>query len=471
MDFKTNPLGGCSVQPKDQINTKSHQEEKIVKDSTMEVPQELIQHIFSYLDPKDAIPGVCVSNMWKAALVTKAKREQGDLLINFIKFIKISIESKEHPETIEKLDSYIAKLPNLNDISLLHVKNSLDSIFDDLIQCLLGIVGQPLEHIEKYCREEKIPMGFSDFIPMFKLVEAGQKDSSLKNIVDLLLKNRRFDRALEVALMISEEPYKAPALLNIIRATLKEGKIEKAHELSSQIPDSPYYGYKANAYVSIIQALLSKKRFAEAINMSSSEVFNYYNSYTHKAMAIENIIDALYKNEKLEDALKMALELPIIIDKAFALQKVVNAPLKDGNIDKALELASTIPSDKDLVHYKAKAFKTIVMALLEGGNIDKAIKVALMIPHDATNAKALEAIVKVLLKDGNIDKAIEVAKIIPLNDYKSSAFFNVVKAFLENGDITKANEVASNIPYSDYRATAFKLIEAKSGASDACSIM
>lgn len=295
------------------------------------LPKEILQHIFSFLDPYDILSAMQVNKSWKSNVITQVKTDltkrvvkATDILVDYLERFK-----DKYSKEITNLKPYLLDTYKFsNDQSILKLKCELNDSREFLISQLNEVEDRDIKDLPEIYSEVTSKMGIHDLY--LKQV------SSLSPIYKYFLKETERSSDLE----------KQGLFLQFgMILTIKENFI-KALEMASLIQDHEYFSLVAYHYISM--AISEKENFIDLVyeiqKKSSSDKDLIIYSKIEEALIDEyrNANDAIKKLVNIAETIKddklKSLALSNI-SKNFALNPI-----------KVLEVVKKIPEGnlKDL---------------------------------------------------------------------------------------------------------------------------
>lgn len=380
-------------------------EKEDLPETSKELPLDILKKILSYLDKTSMQSASQITKHWNHAFLDLTKQIELSKIQKFRNFLSNNSNTSYITQREELFSA--GKMAQIFDSekNLTQVKSSICELKEDILKILKDIDIQDLCKLNILFKDEVKPKLFEEDIfelaqinqriDQANLKECAEKDRLLWDISKELTKDGYFDKAIEVAHMISKD--KSFALFEIFNQLMKENNIGKATEVVKKI----YADDKDPHYIRLIQ-----NKFLEC-------------GYFDKAAEVAHM-------------------LPDEKQKFAALLNICNQSIEKGLIDKAIEVANTIPDNE-----KNSTFYYICNQLVEKGSIDKSIEVANTIPSDFKKNDAFSCICKKLIEKDYLDKAIEIAHIISDNPLKHEVIMNSVDKLLESNNINKIMEIVN----------------------------
>ena len=186
------------------------------------------------------------------------------------------------------------------------------------------------------------------------------KSNVLEFIAAQLAKGQQFERALDVAGLISDHHSKSSAFVSISSELAKSQRFDQALQAANTISISYY---EASALGSIALELAKSQRFDQAL-----QVANTISENDDKARLLSAIATALAKNQQselanttFERAIKVAKGIPDNEDRSRELGAIVSELVKSQRFDQAFQVVN----DMSNYHYKATAIALIGSELMQ----------------------------------------------------------------------------------------------------------
>lgn len=122
------------------------------------LPQEIFQHILSYLDDRDLRQASYVSHVWSAAALDTAKQEEHHKMRAFAHFLFAHLDDKSYENQRNKLLHIYTGTSILNATNLRQVRSSTRSFRQSTINVLKQLKRDDLERLKGLSQGERLPI-------------------------------------------------------------------------------------------------------------------------------------------------------------------------------------------------------------------------------------------------------------------------------------------------------------------------
>lgn len=373
------------------------------------LPNEMLEVIFSHLTRENQQEVRRVSSRWNANIISQVRNEQREKLKNLmgegIEYLeKEALLLKEKPDSLEKITNLgeieaaiEEKITNLDEIeaaakektktlgeieaaintnttilknnpvlptmSLLQVKNNFRSIKELLAENFKNLSKENIEAFKNNFNAADMPIGFDDF---FVLVE--------------------FHRDLHEANKKTDPEEKSQALFLLTKSSIAKGWYGKAISILSSIPISTTRGLALKA---ILKSLIEKGRCDEAIKLADNIPFESKRLQKRKGDVIFFVVKVLFNKGYIDRSVNVATYTSLPGYRDRMLETIIKQLLLANNADKALEVASGMPKGSKIRDF---SFSIIADHLKNSGDLPKALEAAGNIINEQRKDEAILSI-------------------------------------------------------------------------------
>lgn len=353
---------------------------EVQNDTTQELSNEMLQEIFSHLDTGGKKVALQVDSRWNANVITQMRNEIAFQVNNLIKFgieglknealsLKKDPLSPENEKTLKEieiavnsLNSFMKNNPVLESISLLQVKNNLNSVKDSAASNFIYLSTEQQEKLAEYLEKDK-PTGFEDFIYLIE-----------------------FHKGLHEANKKTDVKEKSQALLLLTKSLTAKGYFERAISLLPKMPDTLA---RSEALEGILETLIIKGKTEEAISFVNKMPSESDESKISKEAANTFLAKNLIKYGYIGESVAAAKSLLNPKNRDSMLQTIIALLLASNNASAAFDIAAAIPKgDKT----RDKCFISIASHFKEQGEIPRALEAAENIINEDKKIKVVQFI-------------------------------------------------------------------------------
>lgn len=355
-----------------------------------------LELIFSFLAPKDQQSMLFASKLFKPSVITTAKREQFNCIKGLTTFIVSILNPEENFKEIEVCKVILKDIKHLKSINLMQIKSNLSVIKPLLATQLKNVGAEQLLLLDTYCKENALPVGFTDFLDLAKILNKVQKINAVTDV-----KEKTYEQSFAVKMLC------------------KRGFLDEALKIAEEMPDRMFYkqfgmGYDHNnrfdALSIIVYSYVRTGDIDKAIKVNKMITSENYkdDAQFHKDSCKSTIIQGLAERGDTKRVKELLKTIESKKAKNTALLGVGSVFVKSGNIKEAVDIVKEISSDVT----KSIALEDIILSLLEKGDPDQAVKIAKMFPVSINSSPVKKEIVKAYISKGDFDKAEKYEKTI-----------------------------------------------------------
>lgn len=313
---------------------------------------EILQRIFSYLKPEELANPILVNSLWQVNVIAQFKTEQTRLIKNLVTTIlDVSRGGDQNKIVMINCLSILANPIILNSENLCEIQSSLKIFKENVVSIIPNLSSTELKKLVEFMAEQEIPAGLTslfsislNLIRIYKKFDAAnakkneiKKSWALKKVSISLVNINCIDKAIEVAISITENLIKSKTLCKIVKFYLNNLEFHQALNLAKRIPNK---SKKLDIRLKIMEFLLKNGDYEIAIELADS--MRKWRSYV-----LFEIARALSKKKKFDKAIEVADSIPKgEFYRAPAFSEIKEALEHNGNYERASQLADKISADR-----------------------------------------------------------------------------------------------------------------------------
>ncbi|NDD58297.1 MAG: hypothetical protein EBZ47_03460 [Chlamydiae bacterium] len=456
--------------------------------SIVNIPEDSIFQIISYLGSLEIENIVCVNKFFKEKVVKAAATNEPALMSEFIGSILRKISFKRLQGIgLEIPDSFTKSLKNLQEGLGFKCCHHLRDVRRHMVlerSKLMSVLGLADANLVNDILSVSTPSMFLKQIPMLLEMEdrisralslptQAEKDNALFGICEELCSVNFFDLAFKVASKITDDYSKNISIGRISVGLCRISYFKDGVSLALGIESNDFRNYALTHMLPIV-AKLGDFHQAEIIAASIPD------TQPGKIEALRDVAIDLAEKGQFKKALDFAKSIEPRIVKNQAFVGIAKAFASIGFVQTALAIARSIDSKEsnDFSLFggtRDDAFLGIILSLASYGRDDQIIhslEIVPLIEKIYTKDQAFLAIAKALSASGSYEKALGIAYSIQGMTEKNQALRGVVKGMVQSGSPDKINEairiaLSMEDSYDVQKAfTAIAILLIKSGFKD-----
>lgn len=393
-------------------------------DSLVSLPEELFQHILSFLDGREKQNNVRVARYWNAGVISATQNQEFNSIRNFcatiLEFLN-TMEPKPKHLTIQELERLFVPIRRSNlfvdCIDLKTIKVISQSYKNRIAFALGSLTFDQLLKLEDHFKH--LPQFFNDVFVLAKLY------ARIEVITDI---DEQLDLPSEIINECWNNGYKHLAYEFAIRfySVCEEW-------IRSQVVKS-----FAEQQMDIAKTLIKHVRSPYGRVHCVKELILHVSREADCDLIMEEIkLFAL--NPELDGFSKQAIKSSLI-EKLIALKLV----------EKAITCVGEFAQDQEAIWIKSKLYFAIVKELISQERYPQAFEVAVMITESSEYTLSMQNLIKVLIEDDKITLALEFSSKMQeeTNEQKTVKgewLFYVAEALANKGNREKAIEIARTV--------------------------
>ena len=389
--------------------------------------ETLIENLKKAIDTLDIDKAIAIANM-----ISDFRKDD-----SLLEIFNILIEKKDLDKAtkiISMLSDYKKNQCILEVFKLLIESGKINEAEQVIKMCASDSDSDYVTHAayDQFIKSDTIDFGF-EAIKFFKINYI--KSHKLNEILDLYIKNKNMDKALDVLIIIFADAPHSKALIKI-------EKLDKNLEgyITSELDKN------SSSIKILFDVLIKEGKIAKAVE-AVKIIPNLFVDLSIK----ESIFKCLFEAKNLE----MTLELFDSVEKQKNInfvKPIFEFLIKTKNMNKAKEIF-------DKVYDQPIAFKLISKLLIDSGNIDNLVEIYNTISeHQKTRVNIFE----LLVKNNNLNKALEMVSVLPKYKREDAIMMiinslselhqkniNLVDFLIENNNAEQALKIVNILP--EYR--------------------
>lgn len=274
------------------------------------LPQEIFQHILSYLDDRDLRQASYVSSVWSGAALDTAKQEEHHKMGAFAHCLCAHLDNESYENQRKEVLHIYAETPIFNVTNLRQVRSSSRTFRQSTINVLKQLKQDDLKRLSQ-----------GERLPIF-----------IKGIFD----DAYFGRQLDEVDSFNHACVRNTRLRFIVVELTESGRFDQAIEVAKRISDHT----QGLSFFRICQVLAGRSQYDQAIQLANKISGNDF-----KGFALQNICLELAIIGRADTAIETSNMIPTLTLKTQTLRMICKALAIHGRLERAAEVAKSIPDD------------------------------------------------------------------------------------------------------------------------------
>lgn len=211
------------------------------------LPEEMLRHIFSYLDKRDLQQASSVNCLWNRTSIDAAKYTELSKIKSFAKFLATNLPEDLYPNQREQLLAIGKNAMLLDPSSLIQVRSSIHEMKDPFAVILKELSEAHLDSLKILSKNQDKPSFFENIFDLVRIyrrldeanqmTDLGDKEAALGDISRALARREHYSKAIETAMSISDDQDQDAAVITTFQILTQRINFDITIEIVNTIPN------------------------------------------------------------------------------------------------------------------------------------------------------------------------------------------------------------------------------------------